>query len=476
MGQPTFSSRQLPEYHEGMLIVKIRSSSSLRSAVAATRETGSVLESPGIAALSTFERAGLIKKITPIARPIQEESPIIAPQRVMAAIATSIERGSPDNVNTGVNIIELERDQDLPELQIALANDPNVEFVSRVAVRYLVSKSQPGSTGIGVAAVPPPASTMWNLAKIRWQEARALSSFQEASGIRVAVLDTGIDANNPDLEGQVSSYIFNYRDLLNASNERDVIGHGTHVAGTIGASVNNFGINGICKSQLNNWKVFDDKPDFISCSRGYVYFVNQVMYRRALVDCLDQNIDVINLSIGGGRFDLNEQQLFNDLLANGTTIVAAMGNEREDGSPVSYPAAYPGVIAVGATNIDDTVANFSNFGNHIAISAPGVGIWSTLPTYSGQFGFDAICTDGSTRLGRALQRETDYDAWDGTSMATPHVVGAVALLLANKGKMSATEVRRHLTNTADKVAGMGGRDFHPDYGAGRLNLLRLLSE
>lgn len=290
------------------------------------------------------------------------------------------------------------------------------------------------------------------------------------------MLDTGIDANNPDLEDQINSYIFNHQDLPIASSERDIIGHGTHVAGTISASINNsLGINGVCNSQLNAWKIFDDEPDFISCRQGYAYFVDPVMYRRALLDCLDQNIDVINLSIGGGGFDRDEQELFNSLLANGTTIVAAMGNEREDGSPISYPAAYPGVIAVGATNRDDTVANFSNAGNHIAISAPGVGIWSTLPTYPGQFGFEAICTDGRPRLGQALQRETDYDAWNGTSMATPHVVGAVALLLANKGKMNATEVRRHLTKTADKVAGMGGRDFHPDYGAGRLNLLRLLS-
>jgi hypothetical protein len=477
MGQPTFASRQLPKYHEGMLIVKMRSSSSLRSAIAATRETGSVLESPGMSALSTFERAGLIKQVIPLARPMQEESPIIGSRRVMAALATSIEGVSPDNINVGVNIIELERDQDVPELQIALANDPNVEFVSRVAVRYLVSQTQPSSPAIGIAAVPPPASTMWNLAKIRWQEARALPSFQEATSIRVAVLDTGIDANNPDLQGQVSSYVFNHQDLPIASSERDVIGHGTHVAGTIAASINNnLGINGICECQLNIWKIFDDEPDFISCSQGYAYFVDPVMYRRALLDCLDQNIDVINLSIGGGGFDRNEQELFNNLLANGTTIVAAMGNEREDGSPISYPAAYPGVIAVGATNRDDTVANFSNFGNHISISAPGVAIWSALPTYPGQFGFEAICTGGRPRLGQTLRRETDYDAWNGTSMATPHVVGAVALLLANKGKMNAAEVRRQLTKTADKVAGMGGRDFHPDYGAGRLNLLRLLSE
>lgn len=121
------------------------------------------------------------------------------------------------------------------------------------------------------------------------------------------------------------------------------------------------------------------------------------MYRRALLDCLEQNIDVINLSIGGGGFDPHERDLFNNLLANGTTIVAAMGNDRESGSPTSYPAAYPGVIAVGATSRDDTIASFSNSGNHITISAPGVAIWSTF--YAVNFGFAANCTNSIPILG-----------------------------------------------------------------------------
>ncbi|MBW4570784.1 MAG: S8 family serine peptidase [Tolypothrix carrinoi HA7290-LM1] len=460
--------------------------------MAVTRETGSLLESPGLFALSTFERAGLIKQVTPLARQTEEEMPALGMRRVMTALAASAERVPPANSNAGVSIIELERERDVPELQIALAKDPNVEFVSRVPVRYLVSLNvrpgrvrpnpvpsddQPSSSSAGILAVPP--STMWNLSKISWAEARALQGFKEATDIRVAVLDTGIDTAHPDLKERVSSYVFEHPDLPLASGERDIIGHGTHVAGTIAALVNNdLGINGICECKLHIWKIFDDESDFISFRDGFAYFVEPVMYLRALADCLDQGVDVINLSIGGpGRPDAQEQALFDALLANGTTIVAAMGNERMEGSPTSYPAAIPGVIAVGATSINDTVANFSNRGNHISLSAPGVGIWSTLPTYPGQFGFEAIPgADGRPIEGKPLRRETDYDAWNGTSMATPNVVGAVALLLANKGKMSADSVRIQLTNTADKVAGMRGRNFSPDYGAGRLNLLRLLSE
>jgi subtilisin family serine protease len=155
-----------------------------------------------------------------------------------------------------------------------------------------------------------------------------------------------------------------------------------------------------------------------------------------------------------------------------------MGNERQQGSPISYPAAINGVIAVGATGLDDSVTVFSNSGNHITLSAPGKAIWSTLPTYAGQTGFAAVIgPDGQAQQGKAIRRETDYDAWDGTSMATPHVTGSIALLLANRTgrpRLSPEQVKELLQGSADKVAGMNGEPFSPDYGAGRLNLMKLL--
>jgi len=489
MLKPAFESEQIPAYHEGLLILKVHSIPDAvapmvapRDAAAATFSSPEVTEalsdSPGLSALSVLERAGMIKQVIPLSRSVQQRTPLGA-TGAMSILAASADEASTEDRNAGVSIVQAEKDSDVPDLQAALGNDPNIEFVSRVPVRYLAGESP----GAGIEAVPPPASTMWNLQKIQWEEARELPNFREADDIQVAVLDTGVDPNHPDLDQRVSSYVFEHPDLPSASSDQDIIGHGTHVAGTIAANINNeLGINGICRCQLRVWKIFDDRPDCVPGnppfgSPSLVYFVDPVMYRRALADCIDEGVDVINLSIGGrGKPDRNELQLFNELLNNGTTVVAAMGNERSEGSPTSYPAAIPGVIAVGATKLDDKVAEFSNKGNHISLCAPGVAIWSTLPTFPGQFGFRAFSgLFGRCIKGKALSRETDFDAWNGTSMASPHVAAAVALLLANQGKMSPADARASLMATADKVVAMGGADFHSDYGAGRLNLLRLLS-
>ncbi|MEE8169222.1 MAG: S8 family serine peptidase, partial [Phycisphaerae bacterium] len=365
-----------------------------------------------------------------------------------------------------------------------------VAGVSRVPLRYLHmpraaarSKRRPrvDRSRAARAARPtraaPAASGMWNLDRIDWAAARGLPGFQDADEQRIAVLDTGIDAGHSDLVDLQLEYVHAYPDAGVAASDRDIVGHGTHVAGTIGAAIGNaLGINGICRCRLIAYKIFADNPAFFSLRDGFQYVVEPRMYVAALADCLERGVNVINLSIGGTAApDETEAALFELLLDAGVTIVAAMGNEREEGSPTSYPAAMDGVIAVGATSRNDRVANFSNGGPHIALCAPGVAIWSTLPRYPGQFGFEAIPTPEGPRHGQPQSRETEYDAWPGTSMASPHVAGAAALLLANNRRMTPAQVREGLMNTADRVAGMGGADFDLDYGAGRLNLKRLLS-
>ncbi|ASY59406.1 Cold-active alkaline serine protease (plasmid) [Sinorhizobium sp. CCBAU 05631] len=507
---PLFRNAGLPAYHEAMLFVRMKPQPRQPS-FEATFEAARASFGSGLQALSFYERAGLVKRVTPVSResPHYASRMLVRPSRDGSAKPELL--GVPENEGDGwsapalnlnaaidlrtpggaASLVELVSDVDLRQLQLALAGDPTVASVARVPLRYLVAKSprkparraskaaQPGARG-RIATEPPPAHTMWNLRKVRWDEARNLSGFDDASRIKVAVLDTGIDADHPDLKDQIGGYVYEHPDLPAASSAQDLVGHGTHVAGTIAATINNdLGINGISRAQIHAWKIFDDRPDLLTYPDGtaeFAYFVDPVMYLRALLDCADAGIDVVNLSIGGGGApDPTESAAFEALLANGTTVVAAMGNERRDGSPISYPAAIPGVIAVGATNLQDRITSFSNRGNHITITAPGDAIWSTLPTYPGQMRWKAERgPDGRWTQGKPDIRETDYDAWPGTSMASPHVAAAAALYIANGGARDPAAIRGALASSADKVPAMSGQDFTPDFGYGRLNLEQLI--
>jgi len=475
-----FTAQSLPEHHDGLLVVKMRQETlryAPEGAMMAAAAAAPAPETQGLDALSFFERAGRVKQVIPLReRPAPDGA---SPARVEAVTALTFTARRPEQADstTGVRFIEMSSEGDTRQLLDALAGDPNVHSVSQVPIRYLAAR-RPGRAGI--QATPPAAPALWNLERIRWAQARQSATFEEARDIRVAVLDTGVDDAHPDLE--IDQYHWQHGDLARRVTKSDIIGHGTHVAGTIAARIDNGpSVQGICACKLSVFKIFDDEPTDAPGQGAFVYYVNPVMYRRALSACIENPVDVINLSIGGpAPPDATERYLFEQLLEAGVTICAAMGNERQYHSPTSYPAAIPGVIAVGATGLDDRVTAFSNSGTHIAVAAPGKAIWSTLPTYSGQTRFDrTLGPDGLPKPAAPVRRELNYDAWDGTSMATPHVSGCAALFLARgiaaKQRPTPAQVREALMKSADKVPGMGGADFSTDYGAGRLNLLNLLA-
>jgi subtilisin family serine protease len=355
-----------------------------------------------------------------------------------------------------------------------LDRDPHIHRVERVAARYIVGT--PAREG------PLPPMRGWNLERIQLAAARREVRASAVRRIRVAVIDTGVDVTHPLLAKRVDSYSTGGR-ATTAAAGRDLVGHGTHVAGIIAADGrNDLGLSGICRPRLEVWKIFTERPDFLADHGMFVYLADPVRYRRALASCLQAPPAVLNLSLGGPEpLDFHEQELIDGLVARGTTIVSAMGNFRAAGNPTMYPAATPGVIAVGATDPTDTVGWFSNSGKHIALTAPGVSIWSTLPRYPGQFGFAGIARDsasgkqGVMAHGAPMARNVWCDAWWGTSMATPHVTAAVAMLLARRGRISPAEVRERLMRSADRVPEMKRSSFTDLYGAGRLNLLRLLT-
>jgi len=479
----------IPEYHDGMLEVTFRGGlagplgpTGLSPAFGGLTHAGPLMLTRAAAALTSglgtlmaYERSGLIRRIIPLT----EDGPtgaVDGETPALAMVANAMFPREPAQPNAGVALVELFKDQDTQTLEAELRRDPAVEAVSRVPVRYLLAPARAGRPGRPGPAAAAPATALWNLAKIRWAQARAKPGFKDATDIHVAVLDTGIDTGHPDRPPVMPVYEYTHPTVSVTSSNRDIIGHGTHVAGTIAARINNgVGINGVCSCKLSAFKIFDDTPDWFAQQGYFAYFVHPAMYQRALSRCLTLGVNVINLSIGGsGAPSGNESLLFNKLLTAGTTVVAAMGNANS--ATPSYPAAIPGVIAVGATSINDARASFSNFGPHITVCAPGEGIWSTVPTYPGNAGYYPRPTfPPRPDLTRPIPRETDYAAWPGTSMAAPHVAAAAALLLAKHGPMTPAAVKAKMAATAVKVPGMLGQNFSHEYGYVRLDLVKLLT-
>jgi subtilisin len=251
------------------------------------------------------------------------------------------------------------------------------------------------------------------------------------SGIKVGIIDTGLDYNHPDLAGK---YAGGYDFVNNDGDPMDDHGHGTHVAGTIAAVMNDSGLIGAAPGvSLYALKVLG--ADGSGALSGIIAAVEW---------CADHDIQITNNSYGiltdpGATF----KAAFDAAYADGVLQIAAAGNDRSKwytiffSDIVSYPAWYASVVAVAATDINNKVASFSSFGPSVELSAPGVSIESTIP-------------------GGA------YATWSGTSMATPHVVGAAALVMKS-GISSAAAVRERLQVTADDL-GPAGRDR--DYGFG----------
>lgn len=283
-------------------------------------------------------------------------------------------------------------------------------------------------------------------ADVDWEEAWNNFSATIFVPTIIAIVDSGVDKNHPDLVHKLTP---GYDFVQNDNEPNDVYGHGTHVSGIAAADTDNSaGIAGVAfpdSIKVMPIRVLDDNGmgTVSNVAKGIRYAV-------------DQGAKVINLSLGSKSPSKTLEAAVNYAWGKGVVIAAAAGN---DGNRVKYyPASYSKVISVAATDYNDKRASFSNYNNGVDVSAPGVNVFSAFPSYPFTIG---------TNYGRAQY----YDVGSGTSMSVPQVVGLAGLLFAQNPNRTNIEVRNIIEATVDDL-GVGGRDDY--FGYGRINVFDAL--
>lgn len=305
-----------------------------------------------------------------------------------------------------------------------LAKDPRVEYAEPMTLVW--ASFAPND--------PLYASKQWHLKRVG---AESAWEYGCGRGVTVAIVDTGVACfdkgpftKGSDLAGTRCVPGWNFiADNADASDDQ---GHGTHVAGTVAQTTNNAkGVAGLayCATLL---------PVKVLNGRG---FGSVAGVAQGIRYAADHGAQIINLSLGGPSKSRILESAVRYAIGKGVLVVAAAGNS---GRSVGYPAAYPGVLAVSATDQNDKLAWFSSRGPEVSIAAPGVAVTQ-----------QTICDGGRNKCEL-------FAAFNGTSMATPHVAGSAALL-AGQGITDPDAIRRTLARSATSK----GNPEH--YGAGLLD-------
>lgn len=428
----------------------------------------------------------------------------------------------------------------VPEQALAgLRNNPNVVSIEEDAIRYPAAQEVP----YGIDMVQ--ARDVWDANRDGDVDAGAPTG----AGIKVCVIDSGIKADHEDLQNvPKSGYSTNWN--------TDTCGHGTHVAGTITASLNDLGVVGVNPGGADSVELYIVKVfDGPECGWSY-----SSTLANAAQQCQSADADIISMSLGGAKKNRLEEIAFNNLYSAGILSIAAAGNEGT--TAYNYPASYSSVVSVAAIDANKVVADFSQYNNQVELAAPGVSVLSTVPflnkasvtvggetinghpvefaalgTASGTLADGGLCAttgswsgkvvlcqrgdisfydkvmnvqnsggtaaviynnepgdllatlgegssssipsigitqeDGSTlmdKLGLSAvvessfeQNVSAYEAWDGTSMATPHVSGVAALIWSANPNWTNIEIRNALNGSALDL-GAGGRDVYYGFG------------
>ncbi|MFI5346693.1 MAG: S8 family peptidase [Elusimicrobiota bacterium] len=271
-------------------------------------------------------------------------------------------------------------------------------------------------------AAPDPAPNagtqviQWGVNRV---EAPAAWAKSRGAGVKVVVIDTGLDMTHPDLAGNIKG---GWNAIAKTNNFNDDHGHGTHCGGNIAALDNSIGIVGVApKADLYGVKVLD--------ANGSGTFDDVIAGMQWAVD---NHMEVASMSLGADQGNQALADMVKAMKNAGVTLIAAAGNS---GGAVGFPGGYPEAIAVAAGDNNDQLADFSSRGPEVAVIAPGVDIYS-------------------------LSKNGGYETMSGTSMATPHVAGLAVLYLSKHKGATPDQVRAALSAASTKLPGV------PDVGQG----------
>ncbi|WP_372654828.1 S8 family serine peptidase [Halobacteriovorax sp.] len=382
-------------------------------------------------------------------------------------------------------VVKFDGNKSMKSMSSLLANNPNVEYAEPNFI-YEIVKPVPTfdinpyiSTPLTVESdaytpIDPKFGQLWGLsntgsndpagsAGVAGADIDVLKAWSLTQGdrrVRIAVIDTGIDYNHPDLKDQMwvnqaeldgepgvdddgNGYIDDIHGYDFANNDgdpRDGHSHGTHCAGTIGASHNDIGVAGIMADvEFVAIKFLADNGS--GSTEGAIKSIDYAT---------KMNVDLMSNSWGGGGRSQALEDAIQRAADKGIVFTAAAGNSSTDNDArPHYPSNYEvkNVISVAATTSSDSLASFSCYGrNTVHIAAPGHNILSTT-------------------------KDGGYASYSGTSMATPHVSGAIGLLIAQEGRMDVEELRNRLMATSEPLSALRGKTIN----AGRLNAYNLLT-
>lgn len=338
------------------------------------------------------------------------------------------------------------------------ANGPRITSTiarSPAEATGLIASAQGADATIGVDMAQPVriAATNDTYRSRQWAfdtlKAETAWRYSVGKGVTVAVVDTGVQSNHPDLAGKVLS---GYDVLDRGTPADDAHGHGTHVAGIIAAIANNrTGVAGMTRgARILPVRVLNENGsgDTAGLAEGIRW-------------AADHGANVINLSLAAKLSDTATKSAVAYALSKNIVVVAAAGNDSCGSlgwSPTSYPAAYPGVIGVGSIESNGSKSSFSDCGSWVDLTAPGGRIMSTM------------IRNSNSALNCAVS--SYYCSLSGTSMATPYVAAAAALAIEAIGPTwSQAGVQSVLTGTATD-RGAAGRDDR--YGYGLVDPVRML--